>query len=150
MKWDMPSRICDVVWNDGWSLKYRLCIYMRTISLNVNWQLCDRKMKWSMYINVMIYMNWHEFVMWYKLRIYMIWIVGLWIEYDVVIEMWCACVMKWERLLKCEIETCCELNECWWDKCVIVRLRLVLSLHWCEIWNWAWRIVPVVVTWKKK
>ena len=28
MKWDMLSRICDVVWNDSWSLKYRLCTYV--------------------------------------------------------------------------------------------------------------------------
>ena len=66
MKWDMLSRICDVVWNDGWSLKYGLYTYMRTISLNVNWQLCDRKMKWSMHINVMLCMNrdmmWSEYI----------------------------------------------------------------------------------------
>ena len=66
MKWDMPSRICDVVWSDGWSLKYGLCTYMRTISLNVNWQFCDRKMKWSMYINVILCMNWHE--LWYDVK----------------------------------------------------------------------------------
>ena len=57
MKLDMSSRICDVVWNDGWSLKYGLCTYMRTISLNVNWQLYDRKINWSIYINVMLCMN---------------------------------------------------------------------------------------------
>ena len=28
MKWDMLNRICDVVWNDGWSLKYGLCTYV--------------------------------------------------------------------------------------------------------------------------
>ena len=46
---------------------------------------------------------WIYDVVWIE-DIYMMWIVGLWIEYDVVIEMWCACVMKWERLLKCELK----------------------------------------------
>ena len=47
----------------------------------------------------------------------MVWIDDLWFVYDIAIEMWCVCVEKWEKninmwiMLKCEINTCCELNE---------------------------------------
>ena len=72
MNWDMPSRICDVVWNDGWSLKYGLCTYMRTISLNVNWQLCNRKneMKHVYKCNAMHELAW--IMIWCELSIWMV------------------------------------------------------------------------------
>ena len=171
MKWDMLSRICDVVWNDGWSLKYGLCIYMRNISFNVNWQLCDRKMKWSMYINVMLCMNWHE--LWYDVNwvyewcklmicdLSMIWIwkCVVYVPRSEIRTLTCEFVLKCEicdEIVKCKLifewwliwDLCVRNSPRWWGKCVIVRLSLVDSLHWCEIWNWAWRIIPVLVTWK--
>ena len=102
MKWNMPNRICDVVWNDGWSLKYGLCTYMRTISLNVNWQLYDRKMNWSMYINVMLCMNWHE--LWYNVK---------WV-YE-----WCKLII-------------CDLSMIWIWKCVVNVLRSEIRTLTCE------------------
>ena len=122
MKWDMPSRIYDVVWNDGWSLKYGLCTYMRTISLNVNWQLCDRKMKWSMYINVMLCMNWHE----------------LWYDVNWVYE-WCKLMI-------------CDLSMIWIWKCVVYVLRseirtLTCEMWNCEIWNMWWNCEMWIDSW---
>ena len=72
MKWDMPSRIYDVVWNDNWSLKYGLCTYMRTIPLNVNWQLCDKKneMKHLYKCNAIYEFAW--IVIWCELSIWMV------------------------------------------------------------------------------
>ena len=69
----------------------------------------------------------------------MVWIENLWFEHDMAIEMWCVCVKKSEKnidmwiVLKCEINTCYDLNERWWGKYVIVRLRQAYSLYY--VWN---------------
>ena len=79
---------------------------------------------WNMMLCVISY----EFVMWYELGIYIMWIVGLWIEYVVMIKMWCACVMKWQRIWKCEIKPC---NELWLILWKVMNYKL-----WCEVYDW--------------
>ena len=50
MKWDMLSRICDVVWNDGWSLKYGLYTYVWEL-YHLMWIGMNCDMMWSEYMN---------------------------------------------------------------------------------------------------